>query len=117
MIEKTIIRKIKEINAELPVYHDFAPQNAKPPLVILARVGGAGKLFLDRETEGGYEIRIQVTVWAENRVTAILMSNQIESILFRLPELSSQGAAVATHDPDTDWRGMRQDFLIFEQAA
>lgn len=114
MIEKKIIQQIKEINAEFPVYHDFAPPQAKPPLAIISRVGGAGKLFLDRETVGGCEIRIQITVWAENRVTAIQISNQIESLLFRLPELISNGAAVSVHDLDTDWRGMRQDFVIFE---
>ncbi|ULJ67904.1 tail completion protein gp17 [Wielerella bovis] len=116
MIEKVIIQKIKEINAEFPVFHDFAPPQAKPPLAIISRVGGAGKLFLDQETAGGYEVRVQITVWAENRVTAILISNQIESLLCRLPELTSDGAAVSTHDPETDWRGMRQDFLCVEQS-
>lgn len=114
MIEQTIIEKIKEINDKLNIYHDFAPQNAQPPLVVLSRVGGAGNRFLDRETTGGYEIRVQVSVWATDRVTAIKISRAIEQTLFRLPELSSNGAAVATYDPETDWRGMRQDFLIFE---
>lgn len=116
MIEKTIIQKIKEINAEFPVYHDFAPPQAKPPLAIISRVGGAGKLFLDRETAGGKEIRIQITVWAANRVTAIQTSDQIESLLFRLPECANVGAAVSVYDADTDWRGMRQDFLFLEQS-
>lgn len=117
MIEQKIIQQIKTINADFNVYHDFAPPQAKPPLAVIARVGGAGKLFLDRETAGGYEVRIQISVWAENRVSAIEISKKIEQLLFRLPECGSMGAAVSVHDVDTDWRGMRQDFMFFENET
>ena len=114
MIEQILIKQIKADLPNLPIYHDFAPPKAQPPLLVLSRVGGAGHRFLERE--GAYEVRVQISVWATERVQAVQLSRQIEQSLFRLPELSSNGAAVAVHDVDTDWRGMRQDFLIFEQS-
>lgn len=112
MVEAKIIEQIKSILPNIAIYHDFAIEEANVPFVVLARVGGAGKLFLDRETVGGYEIRLQVSVWAGNRIHAIELSRQIEQALFGLPECAALGASVASFDVQKNWRGMRQDFML-----
>lgn len=111
MMEHKIINAIKDILPNLPIYHDFAPEKVNIPFLVLQRVGGAGNLLFDEEI-GCYEVRFQLTVWSDNRLNAIDLSNKIEQSLLQLPIIRVAGAAEATFDPDVGWRGMRQDFFI-----
>lgn len=111
-MEKTIIDAIRSSLPTVEVYHDFAPDNAGNPLVILQRVGGAGNLFMDNRTPGGYQIRLQVTVWAQTRLEAVSLSLRIEQALAALPGVAPIGAAQADYDTETGLRGMRQDFYV-----
>ena len=113
-MEKTIIDAIRSPLPMVEVYHDFAPDNAGNPLVILQRVGGAGNLFMDNATPGGYQIRLQLAVWAVSRLEAVSLSLRIEKALAALPGVAPIGAAQADYDPDTELRGMRQDFYVLE---
>ena len=111
-MEIDLIGTMKEVLPDIDVFHDFAPDNATAPFVVLQRVGGMGNRYVDEETGGGYEVRFQVSAWAVTRVEAIELSQTIESALRKLPTVYVSGAAIAGFDPDTDLRGMQQDFLI-----
>lgn len=110
MVERKIIHTIKTVLPEIRVYHDFAPESAVPPFVLLARVGGAGRRYLGGDATA--EVRMQISVWAGDRLAAITLSKQIEAALSALPEVSAAEAAVSVFDVDTGWRGMRQDFMV-----
>lgn len=111
-MEIDLIGAMKEVLPDIDVFHDFAPDNAAAPFVVLQRVGGMGNHYVDEETAGGYEVRFQVSAWAVTRVEAIELSQTIETALRKLPTVYVSGAAIAGFDPDTDLRGMQQDFLI-----
>ena len=113
-MEKTIIDAIRSALPTVEVYHDFAPDDTGSPLVVLQRVGGAGNLFIDNATPGGYQIRLQLVVWAVSRLEAVSLSLRIEQALAALPGVAPIGAAQADYDPDTELRGMRQDFYVLE---
>ena len=81
--------------------------------MVIQRVGGEGQLYLDKRTKGGYQVRLQVAVWAVDRMTANDCALAIENAITDLPQASALGAAVADADEDTNLRGMRQDFSIY----
>ncbi len=111
-MEAQLIKAMKSALPNLDVYHDFAPDNAVAPFIVMQRVGGAGNLYIDHETDGGYQVRFQVSAWASARLDAVALSATVERALRVLPGVAPDGAAVAGFDPDTDLRGMQQDFLI-----
>lgn len=113
-MEQTIIEAIHTALPGVEVYHDFAPDNAGHPLVVMQRVGGAGNLFMDSGTPGGYQIRLQVAVWAAARLEAVSLALHIERALSALPGVAPIGAAQADFDAETELRGMRQDFYVIE---
>ncbi|MFC3873317.1 tail completion protein gp17 [Neisseria musculi] len=112
-VEALVVRAVKSVSPETDVYHDFAPDNAVVPFVVIQRVGGEGNLYLDNQTGGGYQVRVQVSVWAADRLAAVELSQQIESALSLQARSAALGAALSAYDPDTGWRGMQQDFYVF----
>ncbi|UOP05340.1 tail completion protein gp17 [Conchiformibius kuhniae] len=114
MLERKLIAAVKAARADAKVYHDFAPEEAKPPFVLLARVGGAGRPYLGGDAAA--EVRVQISAWAAERLAAVELSQQIETALYALPEVSAAGAAVSAFDDGTGWRGMMQDFIVLEQT-
>lgn len=68
-MDSLLIRAINQAVPDVDVYHDFAPEEAEFPLVIVQRVGGAGCLFLDHNDDG-YEVRFSVSVWDVDRLGA-----------------------------------------------
>lgn len=113
MVERLLISAVKSVLPEIKVYHDFAPESAKPPFVLLARVGGAGRRYFGGDATA--EVRMQISVWADGRIEALALSLRIADALCALPEVSAAEAAVSVFDADTGWRGMRQDFMVLEQ--
>ena len=95
-MEKTIIDAIRSALPTVEVYHDFAPDDAGSPLVVLQRVGGAGNLFIDNATPGGYQIRLQLAVWAVSRLEAVSLSLRIEKALAALPGGIGNGTGFGT---------------------
>ena len=111
-MEQQIITAIKTVLPNVEVYNDFAGTDPTSPYVVIQRVGGEGQLYLDKLTKGGYQVRLQVAVWAADRITANNSALLIESAITELPQATALGAAVADFDEDTNLRGMRQDFSI-----
>ena len=103
-MEESLISAISHVLPDVDVYHDFAPEEAEFPLVIVQRVGGAGCLFLDHNDDG-YEVRFSVSVWDVDRLGAVE-----RSVLDSL-----EGYALSAADAvvlDDGRRGMVQDFVF-----
>lgn len=111
-MEKQIIAAVKSVLPDVAVYHDYAPEEAALPLVIIQRVGGGGHVFLDEPASGGYEVRFYVSIWAQERLPVVAMSQTIEAALLALQGVWAPAAAVALSDPDSGRRGMGQDFFV-----
>lgn len=109
-VEESLIDAISRVLPDVDVYHDFAPEEAEFPLVIVQRVGGAGCLFLDYNDDG-YEVRFSVSVWDVDRLGVVEKSRAVErSILDSL-----EGYALSAADAvvlDDGRRGMVQDFVF-----
>lgn len=110
-MEKQLIKAIQSVEPDLPVYHDYAPEEAVLPLAIIRREGGAGHLFLEQGQEG-YSVRFYVSVWAGSRLEAVRLSHALEAAVCDLPSAFAMGAAEALFDPETGKRGMGQDFVL-----
>lgn len=115
-MEKLLIDALHAALPDLPVYHDFAPEEAELPLVVIKREGGAGQLFLDG-TAGGYQVRFSVAVWHKTRLGAVKLSLAAEKALSALPAAAPLSAAESLVFGDLDARGMVQDFLITSNAV
>lgn len=110
-MEESLISAISRVLPDVDVYHDFAPEEAEFPLVIVQRVGGAGNLFIDPMEEDGYEVRFSVSVWDVDRLGAVVKSIAIEkSVLSSLEAYAVSAAESVVLDDDR--RGMVQDFVI-----
>ncbi len=109
---KTIIEAIAAIPNVRAVYHDYAPELSAPPYVVVQLVGGGGNQFIDTQTAGGYERRLQVAVWANERAQAMQISGQIEQKLLELPRVAADSAGTSDYDYEVNLRGMRQDFMF-----
>lgn len=97
------------------VYPDVAPEGAPLPRIVYQQVGGQAAVYAEGAlptTENG---RYQVACWAETRLQAVALAQQVEQILVAHPVLQALpiGARIAVHEPDTDLRGCRQDFSIW----
>lgn len=112
-MESRLIAAVRSARPDLAVYHNAAPDDARPPFLVLQRVGGAGHLYLEQDAEG-YEVRFQVACWAAGHAEAVELSRSVERALLALPAVSAQGAATAAGDAETGWVGMRQDFLVID---
>ena len=109
---KTIIEAIAAIPNVRAVYHDYAPELSTPPYGVVQLVGGGGNQFIDTQTAGGYERRLQVAVWANERAQAMQISGQIEQKLLELPRVAADSAGTSDYDYEVNLRGLRQDFMF-----
>ena len=50
-MEKMLIDAISSALPNIDIYHDFAPEEAVFPLVVIRREGGAGRVFIDHAEE------------------------------------------------------------------
>lgn len=104
---------IKAVSAALPgvdVYHDFAPEGAVCPLVVIRRIGGAGRVFMNHE-EPVSQVRFSVSVWDTNRLSAVEKSLSVERSVLSSLEAYALSAAESVVLEDGR-RGMVQDFVI-----
>lgn len=108
---KKIFDSIKLALPDAKIYHDFAPNDAVSPFVVVQIVGGEGHIFIDRAV-GGYNRRLQVTVWDADKAGSIENSRLIEGEIIKSINVTPNGAAMADYDVDVGLYGMRQHFTI-----
>lgn len=94
-------------------YPDVGPAGAVRPYVTYQQVGGQSPNIL-QNVIGIQNSRIQINVWADNRLDA---SNLLQSIATILTNATYQGvslgAPVSTFEFDTRLYGARQDFSMW----
>jgi len=108
-----IVAKALAVLAPVDVYPDEAPEGAARPFVTYQSVGGQSPNILDGVLSN-QNARMQVTVWADDRLTAInLMQRIIAELTGPAITAVTIGAPVSIREQDTRLRGSRQDFSIW----
>lgn len=109
-MEKMLIDAISSALPNIDIYHDFAPEEAVFPLVVIRREGGAGRVFLDHAEET-QKIRFSVSVWDGDRLSAVEKSLAVERAILGSMEGYALFAAESVVLEDGR-RGMVQDFVV-----
>lgn len=96
------------------VYPDVAPQDVALPFCIFEQVGGKPLNFLSGDVPDKKNALIQINVWATTRAQAMSIIRSMEDALVGAPLYATVASgAQARHDPDTDYRGVMQDFSLW----
>lgn len=97
------------------VYPDVAPAGTARPYIVWQQIGGEAVSYTDNEVPSLRNAYVQVSAWAESRLQASLMAQQIEAALIASPTLAArpQSAMQAAYSEDTELRGAMQDFTIW----
>ncbi len=97
------------------VYPDVAPDGAALPRIVYQQVGGREDVFLDNTFPDKENGRYQIVCWATTRLAALTLSKQILAAVVGSDDVVATpvGARVAIYEPDTGFRGFRQDFSIW----
>lgn len=109
-MEKMLIDAISSALPNIDIYHDFAPEEAVFPLVVIRREGGAGRVFLDHAEET-QKIRFSVSVWDTSRLSVVEKSLSVERSVLSLLEAYALSAAESVVLEDGRC-GMVQDFVV-----
>lgn len=109
-MEKMLIDAISSALPNIDIYHDFAPEEAVFPLVVIRREGGAGRVFIDHAEET-QKIRFSVSVWDTSRLSAVEKSLSVEQSVLSLLEAYALSAAESVVLEDGRC-GMVQDFVV-----
>lgn len=95
------------------VYPDVAPGGVVAPFIVYQAVGGQSTNYLSN-TDNLQNARVQVAVWANDRLTAVALMQSVISALSGSPIYGvSIGAPVSTWEFDTKLYGSRLDFSIW----
>lgn len=97
------------------VYPDEAEAGAELPYIVYLQVGGPAPTYVEKTVPDLKGARVQVNVWAATRAEASLLGLQIEAAMVQAAAFEAKpvGAYTATIDPETKYRGTRQDFSIW----
>ena len=109
-MEKMLIDAISSALPNIDIYHDFAPEEAVFPLVVIRREGGAGRVFIDHAEET-QKIRFSVSVWDTSRLSAVEKSLSVERSVLSFLEAYALSAAESVVLEDGR-RGMVQEFVV-----
>lgn len=97
------------------VYPDEAPAVVALPYLVYLQVGGPAPNYVEKTVPNLKGARVQVNVWAATRAEATALGLQIEAAMVQAAAFEAKpiGAHTATIDPETKYRGTRQDFSIW----
>jgi hypothetical protein len=97
------------------VFPDFAPFSTTRPFITWQQIGGQVINPIANEVADKRNAMVQINVWADTRIAATEMSQQIEAALVQATQFQARpiGALLASGDEDLDIRGTSQDFTIW----
>ncbi|WP_233343636.1 DUF3168 domain-containing protein [Burkholderia cepacia] len=96
------------------MYPDEAPVGALKPYVVYQSVGGKSASYLNETVSAQQNCRLQVAVWADDRIAANALMRSIIAALCVPPiNATSMGAPANARDFDTKLYGSRLDFSIW----
>lgn len=95
------------------IYPDVAPAQTPPPWVTYQAVGGQAFSTVSASTPATRNARVQLTVWANTRLGAATLMEQVFQALVN-PSVKAVplGAPVSMYESDTLLYGSRLDFSI-----
>lgn len=95
------------------VFPDLAPVNTARPFIVFQAVGGQSTNYLSN-TDNLQNARVQISVWADDRLTAVAVMQSVIEALTPAPIFATSiGAPVSTWEFDTKLYGSRLDFSIW----
>jgi hypothetical protein len=96
-------------------YPDFAPTSTTRPYVTYQQIGGEAVNFLDRTAPTKRNARVQVSVWADSRTSAVTTMQAIEDAIRAATVFQGEPEAAMTADFDADFPvySAMQDFTIW----
>jgi len=97
------------------VFPDVAPEGTARPYLTYQQVGGDALNYLEGTVPGKRNARIQVNAWADTRLVASELSEQVEDVLRMTADLQAKvlGARASIFEEDIGLRGARQDFSVW----
>lgn len=108
-----IVSNALAVLAPVGVFPDEAPEGTPRPFVVYQAVGGQSPNALD-DVIDNQNARMQVTVWADDRLTTIELMRRVIGELTGPPiQAVTIGAPVSIREQDTRMKGSRQDFSIW----
>ena len=116
-VESIVFAALKDLvasaNGAYRCYADIAPTDTQRPYITYQQVGGQAP-----NTLGGLSAvrnaRMQVNVWADNRIGASsLMAQARGALTDAIRPCVPIGAPVSVYEPDTHLYGARLDFSIW----
>jgi hypothetical protein len=112
-VEADILAALQTVAAR--VYPDEAEAGCDLPYIVYTQVGGPSPTYVERTVPNLKGARIQVNAWARTRVEAASLGLQIEVAMVQSTAFDAKpiGAHTATLDPETKYRGTRQDFSVW----
>ncbi|CAK0596609.1 Protein of uncharacterised function (DUF3168) [Burkholderia pseudomallei] len=110
--ESIVYEAIKTLAAG-GVYPDAAPIGAAHPFIVFQAVGGQSTNYMSN-TDNLQNARMQISVWADDRITAVNLMQSVIDALTPAPIYAvTIGAPVSTWEFDTKLYGSRLDFSIW----
>lgn len=95
------------------VYPDVAPANTARPYIVYQAAGGVDETTFDGMSQL-QNCRMQVAVWADGRLSAALLMQQVLQALTAAPVRGKPiGAPVSDYEDDTHLYGSRIDLSIW----
>lgn len=116
MLEIAIRFALKGL-ADGRVYPDEAPEGTARPYITFQSAGGRSEVVLAGPT-GERNARVQINVWAESRLGAAYLMEQVRAVVCDRSSPSSlrgipAGEPMSRHAPDTNWYGSQMDFSLW----
>lgn len=97
------------------VFPDIAPEGTQRPYITWQAIGGKPVNFIDPTVPSKKNARVQVNVWADTRLEAATIAEQIEDTLRGIAALHTTvlGAPTSIYEPETKLKGSMQDFSFW----
>jgi hypothetical protein len=113
-IEELVIAVLQAL-AGGRIFPDFAPEGTPTPYIVYQAVGGEPLNFLGGDNPGKTNARMQISVWAQTRLEASKLGQQVEDAMRAAANLQPEvlTGRVATYDETTRYRGTMQDFSLW----
>lgn len=98
-------------------YPDTTPDGPVFPLIVYQGAGGQAHEYLERRLPDCEHYRIQITIWAKNRLSASELALRVRELVIEqglaFKSAKTMGQAVALYEEPLQLYGSRQDFGIW----
>jgi len=96
------------------VYPDQAPNDVVLPYIVWTMMGGETLKPLNKTVPNRRSSLVQVSVWSVSRLEASTLILAADSAMRQATAFDAQAESemVAISDPDTNYRGATQDFMV-----